>query len=205
MAEAVVRSCRGATRTGRCSCRHMQPLNGDPRPDLPHLSTPKDAYNALPTLPFCGNHGSRRREVLAATPEFVTSLIVCRRRADSASDGVPAVMSLLVVDDDPVGRTTVMLVPEWAKYSAGDGPNKTMNALRDLQPTIPVPAPSGRRARRNRGSEPDFPIMVPNLVAVPGPRKPFKPATRPAPVVECLAAVAKPSDSRPNSDVASRR
>jgi hypothetical protein len=38
--------------------------------------------------------------VLAASLEFVTSSIVCRRRIDSASDGELTVMSILVVDRD---------------------------------------------------------------------------------------------------------
>jgi hypothetical protein len=60
---------------------------------------------------FSGNYGRRRPEVLAATLEFVTSSIVRRRLADSASDGEPTVASILVVDDDPVMQAAVRLAP----------------------------------------------------------------------------------------------
>jgi CheY-like chemotaxis protein len=154
--------------------------------------------------------------------------------ADSASGGELGRGEILVVDDDPVMQMTVRLLLERAGHSiviADDGRKglaefktehfdlvfldifmptmdglETMKLVRDLRPTIPIIAMSGRPVTPDWGSEPDFLAMAIKLGAVRSLPQPFKPAALLATLAECLAAAREPlAQPTPDSDVASRR
>jgi CheY-like chemotaxis protein len=184
-------------------------------------------------LLFAGNRGCLRPEALAAALEFVTSSIVCRGMLIPYRAGSSAMANILVVDDDPVMQMTVRLLLERAGHSvivADDGRKglaefktghfdlvfldifmptmdglETMKLVRELRPSTPIIAMSGRPVMPDSGSEPDFLAMATRLGAVPSLPKPFRPAALLATLADCLAAAREPSaQPAPDSDVASR-
>ena len=139
--------------------------------------------------------------------------------------------NILVVEDDSFMPMTIRFELERTGYSvaiADDGPKgfaafkaeqfdlvlldifmptmdglETLKPVREWQPKIPISAMSDRPAAPESSSEPDFLALAIKFGAVKSRPKPFKPATLPAMVADCLAAAAEPP--APDSDVAPRR